>query len=171
MMWPFDWIWPLDVVVDPATLDHLDGLADLHARNFSRPWTDGEFRDLLLKDQVFGFVVRELRWGKGRLLGFVLARAVADEAEILTIAVAPDWQGHGLGRRLMDAVLSRVHADRVESVFLEVDEKNVAAIALYRKLGFFEVGGRKDYYRDVRGRPSSALVMRRDVRWRGKPSA
>lgn len=164
MKWPFDWIWPLDVVVDPLELEHVEDLADIHARNFSRAWTDGEFHDLLSKKPVFGFAVRELRWGKGRLLGFVLARAVADEAEILTIAVLPDWQGHGLGRKLMDAVLAKVHSDRVESIFLEVDETNQSAVALYRKLGFFEVGGRKDYYENVRGARTTALVMRRDLR-------
>ena len=98
------------------------------------------------------------------ILGFVLARAAAGEAEILTIAVSPRWQGRGLGRRLMDAVLTKAHGERVESVFLEVDETNRSAIALYRKLGFFEVGGRPDYYRDRSGRTTAALVMRRDLR-------
>jgi ribosomal protein S18 acetylase RimI-like enzyme len=67
------------------------------------------------------------------MLGFVMARAAAGEAEILTIAVAPDWQGHGLGRKLMDAVLAKAHRDRIEAVFLEVDETNKPAIALYRR--------------------------------------
>lgn len=163
MKW-FGKIFTLDVVVDPLDTDHTRHMADLHAGTFSRPWTDGEFHDMLAQNTVFGFVVRELRFGKGRVLGFVLARAAAGEAEILTIAVAPDWQGHGLGRKLMDAVLSRAHRDRIELVFLEVDEFNKPAIALYRRLGFFQVGGRPDYYRDTAGRATAALVMRRDLR-------
>ncbi|MFZ2101666.1 MAG: ribosomal protein S18-alanine N-acetyltransferase [Oricola sp.] len=160
----FGWFLPLDVAVDPLDASHAHPMADLHRETFTRPWTDGEFHDLLSQDTVFGFTVRELRWGKVRVLGFVLARAAAGEAEILTIAVAPEWQGHGLGRKLMDAVLSKSHRDRVESVFLEVDETNKPAVALYRRLGFFEVGGRPDYYRDRSGRLSAALVMRRDLR-------
>lgn len=163
MKW-FGRLFTLDVVVDPLETGHVRAMADLHARTFSRPWTDGEFGDMLSQATVFGFIARELRFGKDRPLGFVLARAAAGEAEILTIAVSPDWQGHGLGRRLMDAVLSRAHGDRVEAVFLEVDETNAPAIALYRRLGFYQVGGRPDYYREGAGRPTAALVMRRDLR-------
>lgn len=165
MKWSFlGWLRPLDVVVDPLQATHARNLADLHSVTFNWPWTDGEFLDMLAQPTVFGFVARELTWGKSRILGFVLARAVVGEAEILTIAVAPDWQGHGLGRRLMDAVLAHAHGERVESVFLEVDETNKPAISLYRKLGFFRVGGRPDYYSDREGRKSAALVMRRDLR-------
>lgn len=165
MKWTlFGWLWPLDVVVDPLEDAHAQSMADLHAHSFVRPWTDGEFHDMLAQPTTFGFVVRELTWGKARILGFVLARGVAGEAEILTITVAPDWQGHGLGRKLMDAVLSKAHRDRIESVFLEVDETNRPALALYRRLGFFQVGGRPDYYRDPSGRKTAALVMRRDLR-------
>jgi ribosomal-protein-alanine N-acetyltransferase len=154
----------LDVVVDPLDAEHTRHMADLHAGNFTRPWTDGEFHDMVSQNTVFGFVARELRFGKGRILGFVMARAAAGEAEILTIAVAPDWQGRGLGRKLMDAVLAKAHRDRVEALFLEVDETNKPAIALYRRLGFVQVGGRPDYYRDAAGRATAALVMRRDLR-------
>lgn len=155
---------PLDVVVDPVDSSHPRHMADLHAVTFARPWTDGEFHDMLAQPTVFGFVSRELTRGKSKILGFVLARSAAGEAEILTIAVAPDWQGYGLGRKLMDAVLAKAHGERIESVFLEVDEINKPAIALYRKLGFFQVGGRPEYYRDRSGRKSAALVMRRDLR-------
>ncbi|WP_421854800.1 ribosomal protein S18-alanine N-acetyltransferase [Oricola sp.] len=164
MIWPFDRIWPLDVVVDKAERNHTRRMAELHAFSFTRPWTDGEFDDLLDQKTVYGFTARELRWGKTDILGFVLVRAAADEAEILTIAVAPRWQGRGIGRRLMDKVLARAHGDRTESVFLEVDENNNPAVRLYRKLGFIQVGGRPDYYRDSAGQRSSALVMRRDLR-------
>jgi ribosomal-protein-alanine N-acetyltransferase len=158
------WLRPLDIVVDPLDTAHTRHMADLHSATFVRPWTDGEFHDMLAQPTVFGFVARELTWGKAKVLGFVLARGVAGEAEILTIAVTPDWQGHGLGRKLMDAVLAKAHRERIESVFLEVDETNKPAIALYKKLGFFQVGGRPDYYRDRSGRKSAALVMRRDLR-------
>jgi ribosomal-protein-alanine N-acetyltransferase len=64
----------------------------------------------------------------------------------------------------MDAVLRDLHSTRAEALFLEVDEKNAAAISLYRQLGFREVGKRSYYYRSAAGPPSNALVMRRDLR-------
>ena len=80
------------------------------------------------------------------------------------IAVAPPHRRHGLGRSLMDAVLRELHGRRTAALFLEVDETNVAALALYRRLGFFEVGKRGGYYPDGGAGPRNALVMRRDLR-------
>ena len=102
---------------------------------------------------------------KAAPVGFVLARLAAGEAEILTVAVARAHRRHGLGWRLMDAVLRQLHADRAEALFLEVDETNLPALHLYRRMGFLQVGKRANYYRRLR-RPArtSALVMRRDLR-------
>jgi len=94
----------------------------------------------------------------------VLARLTAGEGEILTVAVARSHRRQGLGWQLMDAVLRELHAQRAEALFLEVDETNVAAIALYRRLGFREVGKRANYYRSPERGPTGALVMRRDLR-------
>ena len=116
-----------------------------------RPWTDGEFASLLSQDTVFGFAARETGHGGAPPVGFVLARLAAGEGEILTVAVARAHRRQGLGWRLMDAVLRELHSQRAEALFLEVDETNAAAIALYRRLGFFEVGKRPTYYGTGRG--------------------
>ena len=94
----------------------------------------------------------------------LLARLAAGEGEILTIAVARAYRRLGLGRDLMEAVLRELHAERAEALFLEVDENNRAAIALYRRLGFREVARRPAYYAHEDGPKSAALVMRRDLR-------
>ena len=86
------------------------------------------------------------------------------EGEILTIAVARSHRRLGLGWKLLDAVLRELHRERAGALFLEVDETNVGAIALYRRLGFSQVGRRPGYY-PAQGKPASgALVMRRDLR-------
>lgn len=139
-------------------------LADLHAEDFARPWSEAEFESLLSQTTVFGFAVLPLGKRPGVPTGFVLARQAADEGEILTIAVSRSQRRQGLGRQLMDAVLRKLHADRAAALFLEVEENNGPAIALYRRLGFHQVGGRPDYYRDAKGARSGALVMRRDLR-------
>ncbi len=95
--------------------------------------------------------------------GFVLARLVAGEGEILTVAVARAWRRRGLGWLLMDAVLRALYRERAEALFLEVDEANIPARRLYEGLGFSEVGRRARYYQHGDGPSTAALVMRRDL--------
>ncbi len=154
-----------DWVIQRLEAADAPAMATVHQEGFVRPWNDGEFARLLVQDPVFGFGARQEGKGGAPVSAFVLARLVAGEAEILTLAVAAKVRRQGLGRRLMDAVLFRLHAERAESLFLEVDETNVAAVTLYRRLGFRQVGKRPGYYNERKGEPpTSALVMRRDLR-------
>jgi len=152
-----------DYALEPLTAADSPAIAEIHQEDFIRPWSDVEFSTLIGQETVFGFAARETGRGGSPPVGFVLARLAAGEGEILTVAVARAHRRQGLGWRLMDAVLRELHAQRAEALFLEVDETNVAAIALYRRLGFFEVGNRPDYYKSAGGR-RGALVMRRDLR-------
>lgn len=155
---------PRDFVLTPLRRSDSEEIARLHAEDFSRPWSGAEFAALLAQETVFGFGAREARRQNAGLAGFVLARLAADEAEILTIAVARSCRRYGLGRRLMEAVLRELHVQRAEALFLEVDETNAPAITLYRKLGFREVGRRPAYYQSAEKQKTGALVMRRDLR-------
>lgn len=163
MKWPFALGGAGDLAVRPLDTGGARAASDIHARTFARPWTDGEIATLVEQTSVVGFAAHEPAERGGAMIGFVLARRAADEAEILTIAVRPDWQGHGVGRRLMDTVLADAHRERVRSVFLEVDESNAAACALYRRLGFSVVADRPDYYRDPAANAGRALIMRRNA--------
>jgi ribosomal-protein-alanine N-acetyltransferase len=143
-------------------VEDCEALSVLHEDGFVRPWSGVEFESLLRQDTVFGYAVVEEGVPSGPLCGFVLARHAAGEAEILTIVVPRKLRGRGLGHQLMDSVLRHLHAERVESLFLEVDETNAPALALYRRLGFEEVGCRPSYYSHPGSTPTNALVMRRD---------
>jgi len=153
-----------DYALEALGPDHADMLAELHREDFVRPWSAEEFSALLTEGTVFGFAAREVGYPHHDIAGFVLARQVAGEAEILTVAVARARRREGLGWRLMDAVLRKLHADRAEALFLEVDETNLPAVGLYRRLGFHQVGKRPNYYesKGPHGR-TNALVMRRDL--------
>lgn len=165
MNWlPFTTQKPRDFSIAPLARTDAPRLAVLHREDFIRPWSDGEFASLIGQDTVFGFGALETGKGREGPVGFVLARLAAGEAEILTVAVARSHRRFGLGWKLMDAVLRELHAARAEALFLEVDEANAPAIALYRRLGFREVAKRPAYYSDSEGRKSAALVMRRDLR-------
>lgn len=152
-----------EYVIEPMLMEDCPGVAQLHAACFKRGWTDGELVDLLKDDTVFGFVARQTGNPGARPGGFVLVRSVLEEAEILTIGVDPRLRRRSLGNRLMDAVLRHLHGERVEALFLEVDAKNEAALALYRGFGFRQVGERPGYY-GIGSERSGALVMRRDLR-------
>ena len=134
-------------------------IAALHAQSFHRGWSDEEVESLLVDGHV---LAHSLRVGGG-FAGFVLSRCAGDEAEILSIAVARRHQGRGLARQLLTLHLGRLAALGVKALFLEVDENNAPAIALYRGTGFREVGRRPNYYPLPDGRTAAALVLRRDI--------
>lgn len=148
----------------PLETDDLPQAAAIHRLRFASPWSDGELHSLLVQDTVFGFVARQSNaYGRPLTGGFVLSRVAAGEAEILTIGVDPRFARLGLGWRLMRAALREARDQAAEAVFLEVDETNGAAIGLYRKLGFVDVGKRRAYYQGPGGTKTAALVMRLDL--------
>jgi ribosomal-protein-alanine N-acetyltransferase len=153
-----------DYAVEPLRAADSAALARIHREDFVPPWDENDFETMLGDDIMFGYKAVEIGKARSGAAGFVLARNISGEAEIITIAVARAHRRRGLGRLLMDAVLRELHGVRAGALFLEVDEGNFAAVALYRKLGFREVGKRSAYYRSAAGMPTDALVMRRDLR-------
>jgi ribosomal-protein-alanine N-acetyltransferase len=132
-------------------------IAQLHAASFHRGWSDTEIERMLLDRHVLAH-----RAVSGRALaGFILSRMVMDEAEILSVAVAPRSRSRGLARRLLDLHLRRLAGLGTRSVFLEVEEGNEPALRLYRRAGFRQVGRREGYYQESRG--AAALILRRDL--------
>ncbi len=130
-------------------------IAALHAASFQRGWGEDEFHRLLVDRHV---VCHRSTIGR-TLTGFILSRLTADEAEILSVAIAPNWRGRGFARPLLDLHLRRLAGLGARTVFLEVDERNTPAVQLYEKAAFYEVGRRRGYY-DGR---ATALVLRRDL--------
>ena len=84
----------------------------------------------------------------GRPTGFVLGRLVADEAEVLNLAVREECRRQGEGRALVEELLRRFAESGVSRVFLEVRESNRAAVGFYERMGFRQSGRREDYYRE-----------------------
>ncbi len=145
--------------IRPAEPADVDALAGAEKRSFSDPWSRAGIAELFENETVHGYVAVD-GGPEMRLAGYVFARVVAGEAEILNIAVVPEARRDGLGRRLLETVLKSVQSAGAESVFLEVRESNEAAKRLYGALGFRPVGFRADYYRKPR---EHALVLRLDL--------
>jgi ribosomal-protein-alanine N-acetyltransferase len=97
---------------------------------------------------------------KREVVGVVAARMVADEAEILNLAVAPASRRQGIGQQLVDTAIKLARAEGVQSVFLEVRESNEAARAFYARLSFTQIGRRRGYYREP---AEDALVLSRTL--------
>jgi ribosomal-protein-alanine N-acetyltransferase len=134
-------------------------IATLHAASFRRGWSEQEVEALLTERNI---IAHRATLG-GRLCGFIMTRQAAEEAEILSVAVAGAWRGKGLGRQLLTLHLRRLAALSARTVFLEVDEHNRPAIRLYGRAGFREVGRRPNYYPGPGGQTAAALVLRRDL--------
>ena len=121
-------------------------MAALHAQSFERPWDALEMVAHIARDLCLGVDDND------RLAAFIILSRAADQAEILTLAVAKSAQQQGLGRQLLDAAAEQLRQSRCSEIFLEVAEDNIAAIALYRAAGFEPIGRRPAYYRRAAGR-------------------
>lgn len=91
--------------------------------------------------------------------GFLVARWMVDEAEILLLGVAPAWRRQGLAREMTEDFLAHARRADVRRCHLEVARDNAAALALYRNLGFVQVGRRKGYYNYGLGLSNDALLL------------
>jgi ribosomal-protein-alanine N-acetyltransferase len=157
--------WKPFFEIVPMQIEDCVEMSELHGQRFPRRWSDGEFQNLLLQGGVFGFVARQTNAFFSKPFGgFVLSREAAGEAEILTVAVSDKFGRQGLGWRLMQAGLREAAARGAETMFLEVEAANEAAVKLYGKLGFHTVGERPAYYTGPDGTRSAALVMSRVLR-------
>lgn len=158
---PWGFFRPRPVAYAPVDSRFALPCAELHAQGFAHGWSEAEFESLLASAACLcegGF-----EGENGPLSGFLLSRKAADEAEILTIAVASRQRRRGIGKELLRRQMRRLAECGVKRLFLEVAEDNVAALALYRSLGFREEGRRKGYYRRVDGPAANALVLARDL--------
>jgi [ribosomal protein S18]-alanine N-acetyltransferase len=153
-------LWGGDApLVEPATLRDAPRLAELHGASFHRGWGEAEFESMLTERNT---LVHRLRLGR-KIIGFAVSRMAADEAEILSIAVAASHRGRGLSRNLLLTHLGHLSGRGVRTVFLEVEENNQPARRLYQWSGFGVAGRRERYYQQPGGEQLNALLMRRDL--------
>jgi ribosomal-protein-alanine N-acetyltransferase len=146
-------------VIEPASLRDAAKLAELHGASFHRGWGEGEFESMLTERNT---LVHRLKAGR-KVIGFAVSRMAADEAEILSIAVATGHRGRGLSRNLLLTHLGHLAGRGVRTVFLEVEENNQPARRLYDRAGFAVAGRRERYYREANGEQLNAVLMRRDL--------
>jgi ribosomal-protein-alanine N-acetyltransferase len=130
-------------------------LAPLERRCFSDPWSAAAFEEMLR----FPLTVALIAERQEEVDGYLIARSIAGEGEILNLAVAPEQRRHGLGSQLLEAGLAALTEAGSRRVWLEVRESNEGAQALYLSRGFASAGRRKKYYKSP---VEDALVLQLD---------
>jgi [ribosomal protein S18]-alanine N-acetyltransferase len=145
--------------IEPATVRDAARLAQLHATSFHRGWSESEFEAMLTERNT---LVHRLRIGR-KIIGFAASRMAADEAEILSVAIAGTHRGRGYSHSLLLTHLGHLAGRGVRTVFLEVEEHNQPARRLYERAGFAIAGRRERYYRQESGKELNAVLMRRDL--------
>lgn len=144
--------------VKPAAAEDFDAIVAIEAAAFrAQSWGAKSVREGLSAPLVSALLA--FRDGAAAPDAFALWRTLGREGEILSLAVAPARRRMGAADALVEAMLKDASADGLEAMFLEVEDANAPARALYAKHGFRQVGRRRGYYRNGH----DALVLRRDL--------
>ena len=134
---------------------HVSQIAKLEQICFSDPWPDESIRSELNNPLSYWLVALD---GE-RVIGYVGSQAVLGEADVMNVAVDPNYRRMGIAYRLIEALIAALAEKDNHSLALEVRASNTPAIALYGKMGFTEVGRRRNYYRNPR---EDALILRKE---------
>lgn len=151
----------MSVVITRGGVDDLPSIMPVMTGAFSprfgEAWTESQCLGVLAMPGSELIVARDTK-----AIGFALSRTILDECELMLLAVAPESQQNGVGRKLLDAMTKNAMAAGARTIFLEVRQGN-PAITLYSSADFREVGRRHGYYRSPMGEVFDALTFRRKL--------
>ena len=138
--------------IEKLSEKYIKDVAQIEEACFSKPWDELSIAAELKNEFSQFYIAVE----NGRGVGFVGLYALTGEADIVRVGVLPQYRNRGIARAVLNKSLENVDGD----VFLDVRESNAPAINLYRSLGFYDTGVRKDYYSDPE---ENAVLMKRDA--------
>ena len=148
--------------VQPIGAERAEECETLHGASFAFGWSKIDFESYLTDPHVIADgAVSEAR--KGALGGFILSRLLPPDSEVLTFAVDPARRGSGLGRMILERHLENLERGGARLVFLEVADDNSAALKLYGRAGFKEIGRRENYYQRPDGTKRAAVNLRLEM--------
>ena len=131
-------------------------IAELEKRCFSDPWSADSIASELVNPLSY-WLVAEV---DGQVAGYVGSQSVLDAADMMNIAVSPDYRRRGIAKALVNELTAYLSKNNVIALLLEVRVSNEPAITLYEKMGFQQVGRRPNYYRNPR---EDALILRKGL--------
>ena len=134
---------------------HVSSVAALEKICFSDPWSENSVASELKNKLALWLVAEE----NGIVAGYIGSQTCGEESDVMNVAVHPDFRRRGIAEALVNALVEELKAVGSHCLTLEVRASNAPAIALYEKLGFAEIGRRKNYYRNPR---EDALILRKE---------
>ena len=134
---------------------HVAQVAALEKICFSDPWSENSVASELKNPLSCWLVAEE----DGEIAGYVGSQTVMDESDMMNVAVHPDYRRKGIAEKLVMELVEALKKRDSRCLTLEVRASNEPARALYEKLGFEQVGLRKNYYRNPR---EDALILRKE---------
>ena len=141
-------------MIRKMTSAHVAAVAQLEALCFSDPWSERSVA-AELNNPLSCWLVAE---AGDRVVGYIGSQTVPPESDMMNVAVHPDFRRRGIAEGLVNALVTELRQAGSESLTLEVRASNAGAIALYEKLGFAQVGLRKNYYRNPK---EDARILRK----------
>jgi ribosomal-protein-alanine N-acetyltransferase len=145
---------PAEARFEPLLANRLDEVMHVEQRAYAQPWSRANFIDALQS----GYQAQMLM-ADSVVLGYFVAMKGVDEVHLLNITVAPEYQGQGWSRVLLDALAIWARGQGAEWLWLEVRVNNLRALGVYEAHGYRRVGLRKDYYPAPHGKREDAIVM------------
>jgi [ribosomal protein S18]-alanine N-acetyltransferase len=139
---------------EPLLADRLDEVLRVEQRTYDHPWNHANFVDALHSGYQAQMLVAD-----GYVLGYFVAMKGVDEVHLLNITVAPEFQGQGWARTMLDALALWTRGQGMQWLWLEARVSNVRALHVYERYGFRRVGQRKAYYPAGDGQREDAIVM------------
>ena len=144
------------IEIKNMTQAHVPQIAEIEKLCFSDPWSEKSVASELENRLSLWLVAMD----GDRIAGYVGSQSVLDEADMMNVAVHPDYRRQGIGRDLVLALAEALQKKGIRGLMLEVRQSNAPAIALYKQLGFGQVGLRPNYYRNPK---ENALILRKEL--------
>ena len=144
------------MIIENMTAAHVSQIAELEKLCFSDPWSEKSIETELSCRLSVWLVALE---GE-QVVGYVGSQTVIDESDMMNIAVHPDFRRRGIAEALVAELEAALRQRGSRALTLEVRDSNAPAIALYEKLGFAQVGLRKNYYRNPK---EDARILRKEL--------
>lgn len=143
------------MILEKMNASHVAQVAQLETICFSDPWSEKSIASELENKLSCWLVAVE----NGNVTGYIGSQTVCGETDMMNVAVHPDYRRKGIAETLILSLVEQLKVVKSHCLTLEVRASNAPAIALYEKLGFSEIGRRKNYYRNPR---EDALILRKE---------
>ena len=141
------------MIFNYAETADLARLLEIEKASFMFPWAKQQLALDVKREAVY--VLRQANF----IIGFIILHFVADQCEILNLAIHPDYQGQGFGKQLLQAAIQNIQQRNCHQVFLEVRKSAIKVQCLYQRFGFVAMGMRKAYYALPSGKREDAIIM------------